>query len=370
MADPVQCPSCGGLSAIPSCSACGAPSFAGVLGDGRSLDRDQAASEHDQTASDEDQTWADHDQTASDRDQLSANEDQAAADEDLAAGGDADVHRRSALARERTARDRLAVASERDETAGRRLEAAADRDLAAERRDRTAEERDQAAARRDASARADLDRGGNASRHEFVLRAERDRARAAADRANAREDRFRAADDRAQSARDRMHALLLQAEAAETVRSAATDLLTGASTRRAGLAQVWRELERAARTGGSLALAFVDVDDLKRVNDSGGHTAGDQLLRRVGELVRANLRSYDVFVRYGGDEFVCAMPNVSAGDARLRFAKIAAQVKASSALGHSISFGLASAEPAETVDGLIDRADRDLLEARASRRDT
>jgi diguanylate cyclase (GGDEF)-like protein len=86
---------------------------------------------------------------------------------------------------------------------------------------------------------------------------------------------------------------------------------------------VSRELERAHRTGASLALAFIDVDGLEQVNDSQGHLASDTPLRLVGETLRANVRPYDVIVRYGRDELVWAMPNLSAPDARPRFEKIA-----------------------------------------------
>jgi len=67
-----------------------------------------------------------------------------------------------------------------------------------------------------------------------------------------------------------------------------TDELTGGWTRRLGLEEISRELERAHRTGFSLVLAFIDVDGLKQVNDSQGHLAGDTLLRLVGETLRAN----------------------------------------------------------------------------------
>jgi diguanylate cyclase (GGDEF)-like protein len=126
---------------------------------------------------------------------------------------------------------------------------------------------------------------------------------------------------------------------------------------------VSRELDRAKRTGTTLVLAFVDVDGLKEVNDSEGHLAGDALLQRVGETVRANVRPYDVIVRFGGDEFVCAMPNISAGEARARFERIAAALAAARA-HHSVTFGIAAAEPQESLKALLARADADLLEAR------
>jgi diguanylate cyclase (GGDEF)-like protein len=112
-------------------------------------------------------------------------------------------------------------------------------------------------------------------------------------------------------------------------------------------------------------LAFVDVDGLKAVNDSQGHLAGDALLRLLGETLRANVRAYDVIVRYGGDELLCAMSNLGVTEARARFEKIAAALAAADP-DHSITFGLAKAGPAEGLQQLIARADADLLQARHS----
>jgi diguanylate cyclase (GGDEF)-like protein len=359
----VKCPACGELTSGPSCASCGAEVPTGAIDqmrDRTESDRDHEASDRDQTMSDQDQTWSDHDQTASERDQRSAEEDQHAADDDLAAGGDAVTHHRSALARERSGRDRDAVAMVRAESAAARLETASERDRAAELRDRGAEGRDSLARLHD------LDDDAEASREDILLRAERDRARAAADRAKAADDRARAAADRAEAARERAEALRDRTKSADSLKLATTDELTGAFTRRFGLEEVSRELERAHRTGARLVLAFVDVDGLKVVNDSQGHLAGDALLRLLGETLRANVRTYDVIVRYGGDELLCAMPNLSAGEARARFEKIAAALAAADA-DHSVTFGLAEAEPADSLQELIARADADLLEARHSR---
>ena len=158
-------------------------------------------------------------------------------------------------------------------------------------------------------------------------------------------------------------------EAADDLKLAATDELTGAWTRRFGLEEVSRELERAHRTGASLVLVFIDVDGLKQHNDSHGHLAGDTLLQLLGETLRANVRPYDVVVRYGGDELICAMPNLGAAEARARFERVAAELTAADAK-RSVSFGLAEAEPADSLQGLIARADADLLEARRSGRPT
>jgi diguanylate cyclase (GGDEF)-like protein len=345
------CPACGeAMATVLVCVSCGAETTA---------DDDRTSSDRDQTASDQDQTWSDHDQTASDRDQRSADEDQDAADDDYAAGGDADAYHRSVRARVRAAQDRQLVSTLRDESAAARLQTADDRDRAAELRDRGAAGRDELARLHD----ADDDFG--ASREDILLRAQRDRHRAAADRAKAADDRLRAAEDRKAAAQGRAEASRERAAATDALTRAVTDELTGAWARKFGLTELSRELERAQRTGAKLVLAFVDVDGLKEVNDTEGHAAGDALLRLVGETVRANVRGYDVLVRYGGDELLCAMPNTTAVDARERFEKIAASLE-SVGTGHSITYGLAEGESAESLQELIDRADDALLEARRS----
>jgi diguanylate cyclase (GGDEF)-like protein len=356
----VRCPACGEATAVLVCRSCGAEVASELLArnlDDSSAGVDQNASDANQTASDQDQTWSDHDQTASDRDQRSADEDQHAADDDFAAGGDASSYHRSVRARERSARDRHLVSAMRDETAAARLETADDRDRAAALRDRGAEGRDELARLHD------LQDDAGASFEDVLLRAQRDRYRAAADRAKAADDRRRAADDRTAAARERADARRSHTEAEQALALATTDELTGAWARTFGLAQVSHELERAHRLGAKLVLAFVDVDGLKEVNDRDGHLAGDALLRLVGETLRGNVRPYDVLVRYGGDELLCAMPNLSAVEATGRFETIATALRAVGT-GHSVTFGLAEAEAADSLDDLIMRADDALLRAR------
>jgi diguanylate cyclase (GGDEF)-like protein len=176
-----------------------------------------------------------------------------------------------------------------------------------------------------------------------------------------------ASEDRAAAAADRAEAERLREEAAAMLALATTDELTGAWSRRFGLEEIERMLIRAKREGTQLVLAFIDVDKLKQVNDVHGHQAGDELLALIGHVVRAHLRPYDIVVRYGGDEFVCAMPNMSAAHVRARFEEIAA-VLTQLDPAHSISFGIAEAQADENLQRLIISADTDLLHARESRR--
>ncbi len=198
------------------------------------------------------------------------------------------------------------------------------------------------------------------------MRAEADRVRAAADRAAAAADRARAAADRSLAARERADAIQLRTDATQALELAATDQLTGARIRRTGLDDLTREIARAQRTLGGLVLAFVDVDGLKQVNDADGYPAGDALLRLIGKTLHTHLRPQDLIVRYGGDEFVCAMPSLSLTETRGRFELIAAFLGGDHET-HPITFGLSQLDPVDNLEELIARAEDDLLEKRRAR---
>lgn len=117
-----------------------------------------------------------------------------------------------------------------------------------------------------------------------------------------------AARDRAAAALDRKEAALDRLRAAEYLRRTYRDELTGALQRQVGRERLVHEVQRAQRFGDELVIAFLDVVHLKGVNDTRGHDAGDKLLAAVGSSLHRCLRSYDVVVRYGGDEFVCPCP--------------------------------------------------------------
>lgn len=92
-------------------------------------------------------------------------------------------------------------------------------------------------------------------------------------------------------------------EAAALVTQSRTDALTGLANRRALDECLAAEFARARRQGHSLALAMADVDNFKLINDSHGHTTGDQVLRTVATLLRQHCRAIDIVARYGGEEF-------------------------------------------------------------------
>ncbi len=96
---------------------------------------------------------------------------------------------------------------------------------------------------------------------------------------------------------------------------ATLDPLTGIYNRRFLDAALPRELARAQRTGQQLAVIMLDLDHFKRVNDQHGHAAGDDVLKALAQLLKTGARDSDLICRYGGEEFVAVMPNMSADQA-------------------------------------------------------
>lgn len=97
---------------------------------------------------------------------------------------------------------------------------------------------------------------------------------------------------------------------------ASTDPLTGVANSRSFYADLEKEVLRMARTGKPLVVAYLDVDDFKRVNDEAGHLAGDELLRSLSAALTRNLRTIDVVARLGGDEFAVLFPETGADAAQ------------------------------------------------------
>jgi diguanylate cyclase (GGDEF)-like protein len=182
-------------------------------------------------------------------------------------------------------------------------------------------------------------------------------------------DRLLAARDRAEAALDRKQAALDRQRAAEYLRRTYRDGLTGALQRESGTDRLQRELDRTHRAGGILTIAFLDVDGLKKVNDRAGHAEGDHLLRAIGTALAQRLRTYDLVVRWGGDEFVCALPGSTMESAARRLAEVG-QLLSELHPGAGFTFGLAAQERGDTLQATIDRADQDLYRKRRAARGT
>ena len=145
---------------------------------------------------------------------------------------------------------------------------------------------------------------------------------------------------------------------------ASHDDLTGALRRSAGLSALQREIDRSRRHGGvGIVVFFLDVDGLKHLNDTEGHAAGDGLLVDVVAAIRKRVRSYDLVIRYGGDEFVCALVDVALPDAERTLADIRRQYTTRTH-GHTVSVGLATVDDTDTAESVVAKADAALYAER------
>lgn len=269
----------------------------------------------------------------------------------------------------------------RDRGGDERDLAGVQRDQAADRRDQAADERDQAAELNEASPEAGITT-------DSLVRSARARREAASDRRRASQDRRAGASERDEAVLDRDTALAdrgagaserteaeLDRDTALANRGASArereysshDYLTGAYRRGAGFVELEREMARTRQSGQPLALAFIDVDGLKAVNDSLGHAAGDRMLREVASTFKARLRSHDLIIRYGGDEFVCVIPGLNMADATARVALVAAALADAPEHG-TVTVGLAELLPDDSRDQFVARADAALYRQRQQRR--
>lgn len=103
---------------------------------------------------------------------------------------------------------------------------------------------------------------------------------------------------------------------AQAARSSGTDDLTNLSNRRAFMEAASAELMRARRSGQPLAIALIDLDDFKRINDSFGHSTGDRILCDVADVLREHFREVDLPSRLGGEEFAVLLPDTDLAGAR------------------------------------------------------
>ncbi len=163
----------------------------------------------------------------------------------------------------------------------------------------------------------------------------------------------------------RLHLSLLREQELSRV-----DSLTGVWNGRYFLELAGRETERCRRNGQPITIAYLDVDDFKGVNDTGGHARGDGLLRELGDVIRREARSQDIPGRLGGDEFVLLLPqtNHDGGSAALRRLRDRLEDKArGSGLGVTCSIGAVTFEtPPESVEEMIHMADSLMYQVKRS----
>ncbi|HSW53082.1 MAG TPA: GGDEF domain-containing protein [Sulfuricaulis sp.] len=150
-----------------------------------------------------------------------------------------------------------------------------------------------------------------------------------------------------------------------------TDEFTGLPNRRAFMRRLQDEISRSQRYGASLALAIIDLDEFKAINDIHGHATGDAILRCYATEVLTVLRHHDLVARYGGEEFAILMPNTTREGAvaaiekvRGRALQAVCEFQGRDFKLPTFSTGIALYVVGESHTDLIDRADRALYRAK------
>jgi diguanylate cyclase (GGDEF)-like protein len=162
----------------------------------------------------------------------------------------------------------------------------------------------------------------------------------------------------AASAIERGDLLARLAEAADR------DPLTGLANRRRWDEAAEMEIARAGRSGAPLTFLLVDLDHFKRYNDTYGHLSGDILLRDFGTAAAGCLREVDTIARWGGEEFVVALPNCATAEATI----VADRIRAAVPCGQTCTVGIAQWTPGESAGTVLARADAALYQGKRSGR--
>ncbi len=157
--------------------------------------------------------------------------------------------------------------------------------------------------------------------------------------------------------------LRLSKELAEMEKRANHDVLTGLPNRRFFIESLEKRIMRCQRYGDNTALLFLDVDDLKAVNDAHGHGAGDALLICLAKILKGNIRVCDMVARIGGDEFALLLDNLDADRVEKKILSLIDLIQSTDLkydgqvlkLGAAIGYSFVG--PADTVSTLMSRAD-------------
>ena len=163
----------------------------------------------------------------------------------------------------------------------------------------------------------------------------------------------------------------LQQAHIELEKLASTDKLTGAWNRRRLADAVANEMERLKRYDHPLSLIIIDIDFFKKINDSYGHIAGDQVLAGLAALVQSSLRATDALTRWGGEEFVILTANATLTSAALMAKRLCATIAQADfpTVKHlTVSLGVAECLPGEDWESWFKRADAALYRAKTSGR--
>jgi len=159
-------------------------------------------------------------------------------------------------------------------------------------------------------------------------------------------------------------------------RQASTDGLTGLVNHRTFYEILEKELWRSRRYGGRISLIMVDVDNLKLINDTHGHRAGDRVIREVSRRIKSCIRQIDTAARYGGDEFAVILPNTVLDDAKIAAERMLEAVSSRPTSWNreeiplSVSVGLGEYDADTNPEDITSRSDQALYKAKQAGKNT
>ncbi|SFS14545.1 diguanylate cyclase (GGDEF) domain-containing protein [Granulicella pectinivorans] len=163
--------------------------------------------------------------------------------------------------------------------------------------------------------------------------------------------------------------LILNGDLVRQLQDEATrDFLTSALNRRGAERILAAEIDRAHRFRIPLAVALVDIDRFKEINDTLGHAEGDKTIVAVARTIDRNLRTYDSVGRFGGDEFLVVLPNTPTQEGLQVLERLRREVEETTPPATTLSIGLTTLSHADTLLSLLARADEALYKAKAEGR--
>jgi len=147
---------------------------------------------------------------------------------------------------------------------------------------------------------------------------------------------------------------------------------TGLLSAKFGEEALIREIEQSKRTGERFAVAFLDIDHLKYINDTFGHVLGTKIIIEVAQALKGGARKYDILCRYGGDEFLAIFPNTTKEKAKKVIERIINDIEKKvfeKEARVSISFGVIECCEFEkaTIRGILREVDKELYRAKQNR---
>lgn len=164
-------------------------------------------------------------------------------------------------------------------------------------------------------------------------------------------------------------------EQEEFKKFATLDTLTGLFTRNEGMIYLEKQIQLSKMNETHFVVCFIDVDGLKKVNDTFGHQTGDELLKDFSQILKETIRSYDIAFRYGGDEFILILHKVTTKEANIVLSRIQNKIdefnrESQKPYKIQISYGFAEYSPSSnlTTEDLIKIADENMYKAKKEKK--